>query len=353
MKYMNYLFVFTFAFSVFNTTLFAQEEAEDVSLQIMPLPVYSEDGNFGENYYEYNYNYPSPYPGINVGELLFHFQAEEAGLLAIAVEGGIEDSVTLVNLYDQYNQHIQQLNVGHTPNIKQGFLIIPNPGRYTVGVQYQVLEVQQPPEQQQEEAGVSALVQESPDEDENDLNAFIRRRFNQAEQVDASSDTNPDSDQGDSSDEQSPPMIRVESSFLPASMPPSDFASFVVGDKDNDENPGKATGLISEEGAVEITATVGGLDDLWDWWRIEEGFNMSLTVQSVNGDVLIRVYDNPELVENDENWRTIDDDAIGTEEFTIRPQQEGIEGPVFFKIRPFSRVTRPINYIIKVQTFAY
>ena len=352
MKYMNYLFTFAFAFTVFNTALFAQEE--DVSLQIMPLPLDSEE------HYEYNYNYTTPY-NLSVGELLFHFQAEEAGILAMAAEGGIdEDSRILINLYDQYNQHVQQLNVSHIRHIQKGLLIIPSPGRYTIGVKFQVLQRQemQPPPQPENDA-VNALSQEIPEEEEeNDLNALIRRRLNRAEPeeltepvVSAPNDTNPDNNQGDSSD--APPMIRVESSFLPASVSPSDFASFFIGDKDDDENPDKATVLISEEGAAEIQTTVGGLDDLWDWWRIEEGLNMSLVVESLNGDVLIRVYNNPDQVENDENWRTIDAASIGVEDFTVRPEQEGIEGPVMLKIRPLDRVNRPIHYIIKVQTFGY
>ena len=323
MKYINYLFISLFTFTVFSTILFAQDESP--SLQTMPLPL-----NI-EGHYEYTYTDP-----INqIGELLFHFQAEEAGALAIAVSGGIKESVVFINLYDEFNQQIQRLTTGLRYG-KEGIFVIPYPGTYTIGVQFQTfqapsqvqLQEQQPP--QEENLSASALLAMSIESEESGNELSLPNDVT----VNDSQDTTSAS-----------PMIRVASAFAPTSA----FASFVATDKDDDDTPEKAKILISEEGRYTIEDSVGGLNtDPWDWWKIEEGFNIVLISASTeDGDIKFLFHD-PNRVES--LWDFQDEVARGIEEFNFNPENRG---PVWLKVVPVGVFDpdKEIPYTIEIQAY--
>ena len=310
MKYINYLFLFV-AF-IFSTTVFAQEST-------VPLPLNSME------HYEYN----------GESELLFHFQAQAPGVLAIAAEG-IENSSISIILYDQYNQMIQRMGGDRNKtHAGQGIFIIPSQGEYTIGVQLRRNLSSSNNRMMQDE--LAALSEELGAELGLSVRIDIPEEFNNIASENVEDDV---------SDLQ-PQMISMTSSFIPT----SSFASFVVTDKDDDHNPSKAIELSSDTGVKTIETTVGGLnEDPWDWWKVEGEFNIVLVSASTEqGDIGIRVYDSNKF---ERAWEEADETISGEESLIIRPESNE---PIMLKIVPYyiygGDPNREIHYTITVEAY--
>ena len=285
MKYVNYLFVFAFAF--FSTATFAQAQN---------LPLNSEEFHeFGSQ------------------GLLLNFQAQEQGVLAIAIESiEIENERPLdisIILYDPYNQEIEQIDVDHAGKLhnERGFFIIPNAGEYTIKIARTLL------------GGLASFI----DEQANSGNSLFEDNSNDSEITQ---------------------KIHIAASFIPTTV----FTSFLPEDKDGDNNPLNAISLPSNT-EESMSASVGGENDTWDWWKIEGEFNIVIvTASTEDGNIMLRVYD-PNKMEGD--WLEEDQVITGEENLVFRPENPG--DTVVLKITPFhfSDPNEEVHYTIKVEAY--
>ena len=198
MKYVNYLFLFV-AFS-FSTSLFAQppqveQEEQAQQTEVPPFPLGSEE--------EYEYN------GEN---LVFHFQAEEQGVLVIALDvDGLREGEALemaIQFRDLYDQKIAIMGRG-SRRAPQGIFIVRSAGEYMITIQQFLMVNPMPPDVTTELPDVDSLFGLEPENVPSDVE--VTR------------------------------TIRVVSSFLPT----SSFASFgTFEDKDWRSQPYKCFTFI-------------------------------------------------------------------------------------------------------------
>ncbi len=237
MKYVNYLFLFV-AFS-FSTSLFAQppqveQEEQAQQTEVPPFPLGSEE--------EYEYN------GEN---LVFHFQAEEQGVLVIALDvDGLREGEALemaIQFRDLYDQKIAIMGRG-SRRAPQGIFIVRSAGEYMITIQQFLMVNPMPPDVTTELPDVDSLFGLEPENVPSDVE--VTR------------------------------TIRVVSSFLPT----SSFASFgTFEDKDGDRSPINASLLLED---TEERAVVGGAEDPWDWWKMRCKF-LRLTASTEIGDIIL------------------------------------------------------------------
>lgn len=314
MKYINYLFIFTFVFV--STLSFAQEGPVSSQDQLTPLPLNSVE----------HYDYTEPEQAR--GEIPFHFQADQPGILAIASEG-IKGSISVIRLYDSYKQKLQTIGARNTtPHINKGFFIIPDAGRYIVEVQFQL------PQQ------LSQLQQEIKDE----LNGALGEDVDIGIQI--ASNLFSDDDQNNNPDSQSPQMIRIASSFTPTTA----FASFFSGDKDGDSNPSVATN-ISPDNETAVSASVGGNNDLWDWWKVVGECKLVRFVATTeNGDIVLESYPSGEDTLTMEDGILSDNGASGADEVEMDVWRLNDERPIAVRVRPYwMEQGIDIPYTLKVE----
>ena len=273
MKYVNYLFLFV-AF-IFSTSVFAQQ-AEQTELLLLPQDSFEE--------YEYN--------AQNNGKLFFNFRAEEQGVLIIAVQNpqNIETLDVAINLYDSYHQVVEQVDEDHKNKMssEQGVLIIHGPGDYIIGV---------------EKTRLSMAF-------ENEANELVSELESGSEAI----------------------TIQMASVFVPT----TSFAPFAVSIEDVDGDYAPTGASVLSEGD-EVTAMAGGVNDSWDWWKMECRFIRFIATtepRSDDGppyDIVLEYYDSSE-----NEWRTQDN---VTRDIRGEGDLEEIEvfgnSPMLVKVRPF------------------
>ena len=284
MKYINYLFLFS-AF-IFSTSVFAQQTQETQRVEASPLSPNCVEGCDYES-----------------GELFFNFQAEEQGVLIIALRNP-ENIVTLnvaIRLYDQYYQKIDEMDKdqGGRTSAEQGIFIIPGPGDYVIGV---------------EQTRRSSI-------------------FGEETEAENAPETK---------------TIRMTSAFMPT----SSFTSFgsSPSDRDNNYSPDNAAvlSLNNEESAV-----VGGSEDLWDWWKMDECEFLKLTASTEQGDIVLEYYD---PAKNKNGLSEIDNAGGASKEQTGRDNVENLdilqsdmENPIVaVRVRPFYE-EQEVQYRIRLD----
>ena len=301
MRYVNYLCVF--AFTLLSAVSFAQDLEEPAIIEesaIIPLPLGVESYDF-----------------VDKG-LFFSFQAEEQGVLVVATkvfedvngnENAIDENI-VITLHDEYGQQIEKVR-GHYKgeHTAQGVLILPSAGSYTIGIQ---------------------------------RNSVIANRFyggqERVEQMEPLT---------------TPMTAHIASSFVPT----ASFASFIVPDRDNDENPSKAIYLepgYGKPGSIEVRTSVGGGADPWDWWSIKGEYNVVIVrVLTQQGDVILHVFDpntsDPSIL-SAKGWAREDVVNEGREILVENPKNGE---PVVFRVLPYlpDNSTVEINYVMRVEIY--
>ena len=313
MRHISYLFLFV-AF-IFNTSVFAQETEQAVEVSL-PLNSVAE------------YNYDS-------GELFFNFQAEEQGVLAIAVRS-VEDNKVLdivIHLYDQYHQPIERMDEDYkrTPSREQGVLVIPGPGSYIIGIEQTQLS------RKLEADIVAELEVEEVEAEELEELAEVLIALGADGRLDDATFPFPIfPDELDNIIVPEVKTIQMASAFIPT----SSFVSFAdpLGDRDGDDEPINAS-VVSPDSEEE--GIVGGANDPWDWWKMECRFVQVVVSAEGRGDIIL------EYNSSEDNW-LIEDKAPPADNEQIDILQSNGEQFIHVRVRPYY-VEREVQYRIKIE----